>query len=195
MHRALSWLCRAEQCEDVDSAFIFLWISFNAAYAQEIDRTLGIGDQDLFRRFIDRLVDLDTSNDLYSHVWHEFSGSIRLLLDNPFIFHPFWAYQRGEIDAKSWRQSFNSANTAVKASLASSDTKTVLGVIFSRLYTLRNQLVHGGATWQGRVNRDQIRDGMAIMGKLVPSIIEIMMLNPDSFPGDACYPVVETETV
>ena len=33
VHRAMSWLNRAEQAEDVDGKFIFLWIAFNAAYA------------------------------------------------------------------------------------------------------------------------------------------------------------------
>ena len=32
----LSWLHRAEQCEDEDGRFIFLWIAFNAAYAQDL---------------------------------------------------------------------------------------------------------------------------------------------------------------
>ena len=34
VHRALSWLDRAEQlAEDADGQFILLWIAFNAAYA------------------------------------------------------------------------------------------------------------------------------------------------------------------
>ena len=37
VHRALSWLDRAEQADDLDGRFIFLWIAFNAAYATEID--------------------------------------------------------------------------------------------------------------------------------------------------------------
>ena len=39
IHRALSWLNRAEQCaDDSDSHFIFLWIAFNAApVASSID--------------------------------------------------------------------------------------------------------------------------------------------------------------
>lgn len=32
VHRSLSWLNRAEQAEDLDGQFIFLWIAFNAAY-------------------------------------------------------------------------------------------------------------------------------------------------------------------
>ena len=37
MHRALSWLQRAETAgDDDDVAFICLWIAFNAAYAQDL---------------------------------------------------------------------------------------------------------------------------------------------------------------
>ena len=33
-HRSISWIGRAESCgEDNDARFIFLWIAFNAAYA------------------------------------------------------------------------------------------------------------------------------------------------------------------
>ncbi|GMQ54867.1 hypothetical protein YSKK_27300 [Halopseudomonas aestusnigri] len=66
----------------------------------------------------------------------------------------------------------------------------MLAVVFSRLYTLRNQLVHGGATWNGKINRDQLRDCVAILGQLVPLVIEIMLDNPNTLWGDACYPVI-----
>ena len=70
------------------------------------------------------------------------------------------------------------------------DTVTVLSIVLSRIYTLRNQLVHGGATWGSSVNRAQLRDCTHLMRKLVPLVIEIMMDHPESFWGDACYPVV-----
>ncbi|MFZ9363927.1 MAG: hypothetical protein ACO25T_09900, partial [Arenimonas sp.] len=36
LHRAISWLARAEQeAEDPDARFIFLWIALNAAYAKQ----------------------------------------------------------------------------------------------------------------------------------------------------------------
>ena len=59
-----------------------------------------------------------------------------------------------------------------------------------RLYTLRNQLIHGGATWNGSVNREQLRDCVGLLSKLVPVIIDLMMDSPDTLWGDACYPVV-----
>jgi hypothetical protein len=64
-------------------------------------------------------------------------------------------------------------------------------VVFDRLYVLRNQLVHGGSTWNSSVNRDQVRDGAAVLGTLLPIFIDIMMDNPYRDWGRPFYPVVE----
>ena len=45
---------------------------------------------------------------------------------------------------------------------------------------LRNQLVHGGATWQSSANREQIRDAVAFLQYLVPIMIDVMMDNSSS---------------
>lgn len=67
----------------------------------------------------------------------------------------------------------------------------LLAVTFNRLYTLRNQLIHGEATCAGKVNREQLRDCSRLLGKLVPEIIMLMMDNPNTHWGDAVYPVIE----
>jgi hypothetical protein len=37
VHPTLSWLYRDKSCEiDFDGQFVFLWVAFNAAYAQEL---------------------------------------------------------------------------------------------------------------------------------------------------------------
>ena len=54
--------------------------------------------------------------------------------------------------------------------MGSQDTQKVMGIMFDRLYTLRNQLLHGGATWNSGVNRNQISQGAEIMGQVVPII-------------------------
>lgn len=89
-HRALSWLDRAEQCEDEDGRFIFLWIAFNAAYANEIIEGARAHEKKTFAMFLEKLVELDTEDILYQLIWTEFSGSIRVLLNNQFVFEPFW---------------------------------------------------------------------------------------------------------
>jgi hypothetical protein len=67
----------------------------------------------------------------------------------------------------------------------------VLAQVLRRLYTLRNQLVHGGATWNSSVNRSQVADGAKILGLIVPTVIHIMLEDENRFWGDPCYPVVK----
>lgn len=191
IHRALSWLNRAEQAEDSDGKFIFLWIAFNAAYAQELDNIDRSSDKAIFTAFLQKLCDLDDSKSIDGLVWNEFSGSIRVLLDNPYVFHFFWEFQRGRIDEDDWQERFASAKKSAQSALASGHTPVLLSVLFSRLYTLRNQLIHGGATWDSNINREQLRDCTLLLGKLVPVIIAIMMDHPNTVWGEAVYPVVD----
>ncbi|MDH0097764.1 HEPN domain-containing protein [Pseudomonas sp. GD04158] len=191
VHRALSWLDRAEQADDLDGRFIFLWIAFNAAYATEIDERQRLSEQETFKAFLEKLCSLDESKRIDALVWQEFSGSIRVLLDNPYVFQSFWDHQSGKIDEPTWKTRFASGKRAAQQALASGNTPALLGVLFNRLYTLRNQLIHGGATWNGSVNREQMRDCTSLLGKLVPLIIELMMDCADTLWGDACYPVVD----
>jgi hypothetical protein len=191
VHRALSWLERAQSCEDNDARFIFLWIAFNAAYANEIHVQERSAEQRVFGRFVKKLVDLDNDEVLYELIWSEFPSSIRVLLDNQFVYQPFWDFHNRLIDEEQWKSGFKRARVAAHKALAGRNTAAVLSIVLSRMYTLRNQLIHGGATWNSSVNRDQLRDCSAFLGKLVPYVIQLMMDNPTTHWGEACYPVVE----
>lgn len=191
VHRALSWLQRAEMAEDEDGRFIFLWIAFNAAYATEIDDNRRLSEQETFKAFLEKLCELDAYKQIEQLVWQEFSGSIRILLDTPFVLQSFWDYHSGKISESQWKERLAQGKKMATLALASGNTPQLLGVVFNRLYTLRNQLIHGGATWNSSVNRKQLKDCANLLGKLVPLIIELMMTHPDTLWGDACYPVVE----
>lgn len=191
VHRALSWLQRAEMAEDEDGRFIFLWIAFNAAYATEIDDDRRLSEQETFKGFLEKLCDLDEHKQIEQLVWQEFSGSIRILLDTPFVLQSFWDYHSGKISETQWKERLAQGKKMATLALASGNTPQLLGVVFNRLYTLRNQLIHGGATWNSSVNRKQLKDCANLLGKLVPVIIGLMMAHPDTLRGDACYPVVE----
>ncbi|WP_417607290.1 hypothetical protein [Oceanimonas baumannii] len=189
VHRALSWLHRAEQCDDEDGRFVFLWIAFNAAYANELGEQRML-EGEKFNRYLARLVELDTSQQLYDLVWQSYSGAIRVLLDNPYVYQPFWDHRNGLATGENWESRFAAAKRFANGALASKDTASVLAVVFNRLYTLRNQLIHGGATWNSRMNRQQLRDANAILGELVPVIIGIMMDHAELVWGEASYPPV-----
>ena len=70
------------------------------------------------------------------------------------------------------------------------NTRRILTTLFNRLYVLRNQCMHGSATWQGSVNRDQVRSGAKIMGTLMPLFTDLMMSSPNIDWGEPEYPVV-----
>jgi Apea-like HEPN len=191
VHRALSWLERAEHCEDVDARFIFLWIAFNAAYANEIGNQERPSEQKVFGRFLRKLLDMDKDDVLYELIWTEFPNSIRVLLNNQYVYQPFWDYHNGQLEENQWKSKFERAKVSAHKALGGHNTAIVLGIVLSRMYTLRNQLVHGGATWNSSVNRDQLRDCAAFLGKMVPFVIKLMMDNPGTLWGAPCYPVVD----
>lgn len=192
VHRALSWLDRAEQCEDdPDAQFIFLWIAFNAAYATAFGDEPSPHEQRRFQRFMRQLVELDQQREIETMLWQEYAGSIRVLLDNQYVFPDYWRYQAGELSELEWRDRFIRARRAANRLFARSNGAGVLGIVLQRIYTLRNQLVHGGATWNGSVNRPQVRDCTRFMAKLVPVILNLMMDHPHAAWGSVAYPVVD----
>ena len=192
VHRCLSWLDRAEQSTgDEDSAFIFFWISFNAAYAEEIIDNVTYGERSAFDGYFQKLIDLDSSSRIYGAIWEKFPQSIRVFLDNKYIFQPFWKYHNQIDGYEDWQERFDASKRRFNSALANKDTKAVLTMLFDRLYVLRNQLVHGGATWNSSVNRDQVKDGARILAFLVPIFVDLMMDNPDTDWGAPYYPVVD----
>lgn len=190
IHRALSWIAKAEDCAgDLDIAFVTYWIAFNAAYARELD--FQSADRTEWMGFLNKICQLDKDKALYHSVWQTFPQHIRTLLDNPYVFAPFWQFHNGLITEEAWQEQFAQTKKKVHRALADQDTQTVLAAVFSRLYTLRNQIIHGGATYQSSINRDQLKDACAILAAWVPLIIEIMLNNPDdALWGKPFYPPV-----
>lgn len=80
VHRAISWIGRAEACDgDDDARFIFLWIAFNAAYADEREfQSIPQGERAAFLDYFGRLTALDSERRIYKAVWQRFSGPVRL---------------------------------------------------------------------------------------------------------------------
>ena len=189
LHRAISWLTRAEQENvDPDARFIFLWIAFNAAYARQFgfEQT----ERDQLQAFINTLVRIDSAGTLKQAVFQQFTGSIRLLIENKFVFEPFWRDMREHDSSESWQRQFTAAKNKAMSAVMGNQTEVVLSIVFDRLYVLRNQLVHGGATYGSKVNRQQVADGEKILGILVPAIIDLMIKHPELDFGEILYPVV-----
>ena len=173
LYRAISWLRRAEelvQAKDDDFAFIALWISVNACSA--VDDGEGPNHRREFRLYLKKLASLDSSHEIYNILWHNFPGFVRLLIDNQYVFDPFWDSLRNGDD--NWKERFDKSRRTALRALSRHKVAPLLLVVLDRLYVLRNQLVHGGATYKSSWNRNQVTDGRRLLTELVPVFLNLM---------------------
>ena len=190
LHRAISWVACAEELEDnVDLKFITLWIAFNACYADNDINDLELCEKKRFKDFISKLVEYDKEDKFFTLLWHKFSGPVRLLIDNKYAYKQFWDAQRGECIA--WETRFKQSKIDSRNYLAHQQVSELLGLVLDRLYTVRNQLIHGGATYQSSINRSQVKDASQILEFLLPIVIDIMLSNREEDWGIINYPVIK----
>lgn len=193
LHRTLSWLGRAEmEPDDPDARFLFLWIAFNAAYGERDGPGERPREREAFAAFLSKLIDLDTERRIEGCLCDRFSGQVGLLIGNRYVFGPFWSHQHGFAGYETWEQRHAGACRVHALAEAGRDTRKLLSLLFHPLYILRNQLIHGGATWNSSLNRHQVEDGAEILGALVPITAELMMEHPDEDWGPPGYPSWET---
>jgi hypothetical protein len=188
IHRAISWLKSAEKQDDnLDLKFISLWVSFNACYAVDLNGISSKPEKAKLRDFTSSLVQFDRIR-LYNLFWEKYSGPVKVLIENKFVFEKFWEYNRGE--ANDYLSAFNKSIASATNCLSKQNIEGLIEIVLERLYTLRNQLIHGGATYNSKLNRSQLRDACNIMQLLVPIIIDIMLENAEHDWGEIAYPVV-----
>lgn len=194
VHRALSWLKSAEEVgENIDLGFISLWISFNALYGvKDLDQNYE-NERSLMKKFFINVLQLDEFKVLADFTWNEYSNLHRIFINNQYVFHPFWTYMDGQIDEESWESKLEKSINESKGALTDQNILKFLEILFDRLYVLRNQLMHGGATYNGKVNREQVGLGYQILSKAIPSFIDVLLENPNHDWGLPTYlPVDES---
>ncbi|MDO4998292.1 MAG: HEPN domain-containing protein [Neisseria sp.] len=201
IHRSLSWLKRADELvclngkhhddADWDLAFITIWIAFNAAYAKDL-QTQTAQDKVNFREFLQCITQMDKKQEVYALIWQRFSSEIRALLENRYVFQPFWDWHNGVIAQADFEEKEAKSKAATRLALQEMDTSKILWIVFDRLYTLRNQLIHGGATHGSKANRLQIKAAYGFLRQLLPVMLMIMMQEPNRESwGKPFYPYVK----
>lgn len=189
LHRSLSWLQAAEEQEkQQDLRFITLWISCNSLYSMDSTAFEALPERERFAAFTDKLIRLDENDRLYHLLWNKFSGPVRLLVENKYVYAPFWDFQRGT--KPNWQKGFEQSIADATKALANRNVNYLLRIVLDRLYVLRNQLIHGGATYKSTVNRAQVRDGSNLLISLLPVMIDIMLSHPQEDWGSIYYPPV-----
>ena len=187
IHRSLSWIKRAEmETEDSDASFIFLWIAFNAAYTSDRSSEEGVFDKSLMTSYFQKLVK-HGKKEIHELITNGHREIIIDILENEYLINPFWNNKKGE---DFWKYIRSKEKRDVENLMDYEDCiGQILTIIFNRFYVLRDQVMHGGATWNSSVNRNQVNDCNSLMKVLVPLFTEIMLNNPDEEWGALPFPV------
>jgi len=182
--RGLSWLERGEAADDLEGQFISLWIAFNAIYGHLEDDGLSAPDHATWQKFLADIVAADGTDLLGRILWGD-QFHVLKLIDNKYLFRPFWLGQPDAEDklARARRQSL--------AAFQDRNRLAVLQELFERLYVLRQQVFHGAATSGSKLNRRVMKLGTTAMSHIMPAMLGIMIAaGPEADWGDVCFPPV-----
>ena len=183
MRRVTSWVTSAAlETRDDDIAFICYWIAFNALYGDDAGLIkLEETEREIYRRCIERIADTGPLV-IFREVVEELGEQeISELVNVRFMLAPYW--HKG-----GWERALKDDARRLDNALQWKNVKDVLCLIFDRLYVLRNQLLHGGATWGSSVNRWEVAMGRRFAAFLVPLLADRVLDNPDIDWGRPYYP-------
>lgn len=188
-HRACSWLQCVESMDekvDVDIALISQWIAFNALYGQwDACDNEPVADRECWRVFIDRIVDLDRQHRV-TEMLHQHKPLVMSLLDDEYLSSFYWQDPCREQAGKARRKKFQAQTWFIDGSW-----KLILEQMLERVYLIRCQLMHGAATYGGKLNRTSLRRCSTMMGHLLPTMLLVLIDHgADEDWGVMCYPPI-----
>ncbi|MCH2144011.1 MAG: HEPN domain-containing protein [Phycisphaerales bacterium] len=200
LHRACSWLRRAQHVartdgtDSIDDQLVLLWISFNALYGLWDEETNHPArDIGSVRDFLRRVLELDRDDEFGKLLQRE-RGLCERLFDNVYLDHYFWrGLDAGDTEDDSWH------NMPTKGRKYLNDGRAELALdrlMLYRVYTLRCQLVHGGSTHGGQLNRASVADCGRLLHQVLDIAIRILIERAEDVEGTLgpiCYPPVPSK--
>ena len=179
--------------EDRDAKFIFCWIAFNALYGQPkyLPHRKGYEWNDI-DKFLSCLTDLDTVGQIKTTCISErLRDFIDDLTTDHYLNDDCWeGWYNRDVDERLLRE---------KHAYPSKRKKSDLADLFSHIYVLRKQLVHGCSANKSLKNRVALERSVAVLSGLIPIFIEIVRANANdehlkALLKDLPYPPTRGET-
>lgn len=90
---------------------------------------IATGERGAFEEFFAKLVALDVDQQIYNAIWQRFSGPIRNLMQNRYVFNPFWLFHNGVDGYDDWEERFNASARSFAQAVQSTDTTRVLSFV------------------------------------------------------------------
>jgi hypothetical protein len=180
-------MARVEQMpeeQDHDLALVSLWIAFNALYGQwDSCNREPRHDRESWRTFVDRILRLDCDGYVPSAL-QEHKRLVISLLDDEYLSSFFWQEPSAKRAGQSRKAMYNARSWYIEQRWT-----MVLDEVLDRVYLMRCQLVHGAATYGGKLNRTSLRRCVLMMQRLLPAFLLVWMdRGADEDWGPMCYP-------
>jgi hypothetical protein len=197
IHRALTWLEFSERCdvrEDLDAKLIAQWIAFTALTSQWNKKTKAPEpDAAATRLFIQQILDHDQDG-LMQMVLETNDRAARALFEDAYLAKQFKSRETAQ-NSKPRNGSGKTFTTksTMEDILEHAQFEPWLEAVLERILFVRNQLVHGGSTYNGRLNRVAVRRASSLLEHVVACFMQILMEHgyTDDW-GDLCYsPLVD----
>jgi hypothetical protein len=187
VHRAFSWMARVEELEDgadLDIALICRWIGFNALYGQwDEEKQEPSPDCKSWQQFLGRVLKLDESGHV-GDVLTKHKKLVMSILDDEYLSRFFWEEPSDVRARKSKKAKYDAQTWYLEKRWV-----MVLDRLVERIYLMRCQLMHGAATFGGKLNRVSLRHCSVMLGHLLQATMLVLTENgADEDWGAMCYP-------
>lgn len=189
IHRAFSWLKRADQViddSDLDIVMLSLWISFNSLYGRwDGSRHEPESDRQGWRAFLDRMLEIDSAQAI-SKTLIEHKNLVREILDDSFLQNHYWKDPTLEKARKTTRSKQEALTWYIEERWS-----LILDEVMQDIYLLRCQLVHGAATYNSKLNRPALRHCTDMLQHILLATVSVLIQDGrDEDWGEMCYPPI-----
>ena len=187
IHRAFSWMAHAEEIHNEanqDIVLISQWIAFNALYGQwQSEKLEPTPDVFSWKQFVERVLALDASGHLVEMLTNN-KRLVMSILDDEYLSRFFWSDPSEETARKSKKSKYDAQTWYLEKRWG-----LVLDRLIERIYLMRCQLMHGAATFGGRLNRTSLRLCVMMQAHFLRSVLLVLIDHgADEDWGVMCYP-------
>ena len=186
VHRAVTWMEAAEArgATELDTQLIERWVAVEALSGQwdPVER-MARSSRVTLNEFAARLLRSDVDGLLVATLTEHKPLGVSILSDK-YVSRHFW----NDPDGQTPRDPRKAAHAAHEL-WREKRWDVILNRILERIHFVRCQLLHGGATYNGRLNRNAVKRSSVMLGRLVPAMLEVLMEHgyADDWSG-ICYP-------
>jgi hypothetical protein len=147
-------------------------------------------DRESLRAFADQVLSHDHDG-LLATVLRAHGKLAISLFEDRYLCRHFWEQPTAPSGRNRNREAAWGAATA-REHLREGRHGALLDRVLDRIHFVRNQLVHGGSTFNGRLNRTAVRRASQMLDHLLACFLQILMEHGyvDDW-GELCYPPIE----